>query len=145
MSDKAYERTLAAWATEFRTGLPEEIRRLIAQAKMDLHFGCSEDDFPGFETACQKIIPALSELPSTLYLDTDSETWSTERPESSYECEDCDGEGMVCEPGTDLEDTCETCDGEGRVEYDNENWYEVDKKALRTAVVGKELAEYVIG
>ena len=143
--NSTYERTLAAWAKEFRAGLSEEVQRLIAQAKMDLHFGCDEEDFPGFETACQKIIPALSELPSVLYINTDSETWNTERPESSYECEDCGGEGTVFEPGTDLEDICETCDGEGRVEYDNENWYEVDKKVLRTAVVGKELAEYVVG
>ena len=131
---KALDRTLQAWAKEYRAQLDPSIVKLIEGAKQDLHFGPAygeESDFPGFETATLAIRDALTEMPWRLFVDTGAECWSDREP-TAEKCE-CDGEG----------DDCETCGGNGWIEPFTEETYEIDRAQLVRALVGKELAEYV--
>ena len=136
---KALDRTLAAWAKEYRAQLDPSIVKLIEGAKQDLHFGPAygeESDFPGFETACLAIKSALEDVPSTLYVDTDAEVWQESEP-SAYECPECVGNGVP------TDDDCPGCAGSGKVEPYLEETYQVERRDLVRALVGKELAEYV--
>ena len=138
---KALDRTLAAWAKEFREGLDPSIVKLIEGAKQDLHFGPAygeESDFPGFETACLAIKRALEDVPSTLYVDTGAGCWSQSEPEPE-ECLECNGAGTY----DDDETPCLDCNGSGKVPPYTEETYQVERRDLVRALVGKELAEYV--
>ena len=54
---------MAQGVKEIRETLPAEIRTLIGQANFDLYCGpCSDEDFPGFTTACRLIRDALAEV-----------------------------------------------------------------------------------
>lgn len=117
---KALERTKEAWRTTFlREALDADVKRLIAQARVDLYEGPNgnsddEDDpetrYPGFCSAVKRIREALrGALPASLYFDTESETWHEEQfPD----------------------DACEV-------------HYEFDRSELVRILVGKELAEYI--
>lgn len=50
-------------AAEAKASLSDEIRTLIGQANFDLYYGpCSDEDFPGFTTACRLIRDALADV-----------------------------------------------------------------------------------
>lgn len=161
MTMKAYERTLEAWAAEFKAALAPETVKLIAQANYDLYNGpvCdgaigdpAEDDeeewqhYPGFIAATRKIRDALDDVPSRLSLDTDAECRSTFEP-GPEECPECNGDGEIrslfqSEDAPETE-TCSHCDGHGVVEPFTEGIYETERRDLVRALVGRELVEYV--
>jgi len=151
----AYQRTLKAWAADFRAKLDPKIRTLISQANFDLYHGPVQDgawgdptandpdwhDYPGFTKACKQITSALTaaKLPSKLYFDTDMECWQEKEPEGKI-YDECDGQGQVeCEIGFGK---CATCYGRG--EFDpGGDWWKVDRKELLSAIVGTELVGYL--
>lgn len=150
MSDRAYERTLRAWAAEWRAanlGEDRYTRELIANANYDLWYGPHDyENWPGFETACREIKRALKSVPSTLYVDTDAECWTETEPPQYEQCPDCEGGWATGIPESDGE-ACETCDGTGEIESatpSDGGWWEVSRRDLVRAIVGKELAEYVL-
>lgn len=138
MGGKAYERTLKAWVKEFRENLDRPMRELIGQANFDLYYGPTGTDegYPGFETAVKRIKAVCADVPSTLYVDADAEGWSESEPEPE-KCAACDGKGedAYCNP-------CSECNGQGHFEPGGD-WYRLDRKDLLTAIVGRELVEYV--
>jgi hypothetical protein len=139
----ALDRTLAAWAKEYRAEhVPADVQKLINLATYDLWHGPVGDGavgdpaldeygqenewagYPGFVSATEKIGEVFDDVPSTLYVDTGAECWS-EREPGPDECGECCGRGEICtEPY--LDDT-----------------YEVGRAQLVRAIVGKELAEYL--
>ena len=153
MSTKAYDRTLASWAKEWREeNLSPEVERLITQATYDLHFGPypespeqEEDDWkdwPGFSSACETIKDACEDMPRVLYIDTDCEYWQTSEPENE-ECCSCEGSGTYTEEDAGETFDCDACKGTGSVEPYWDCWYKAEKKDLLRAIVGKELAKYL--
>lgn len=119
---------LNSWARAWKAeNLSAEVQQLITQATNDLYFGPPDtflddeiwEDYPGFISATATIKRALTELPSDLYLDIDSEQVLDHKPEPE-KCEAYDG---ALESG--------------------EEWYHVERHDIRVAVVGKELSEYV--
>jgi hypothetical protein len=141
VATKAYDRALKAWAKEFRATLDESVRNLIAQANFDLYYGPSgtDEEYPGFETATKTIKEGLAGIPSTLYIDADSETWSDTEPQSE-QCEACLGHGVDVKVGSGSQ--CSECMGQGTFDPAGE-WYHLERKDLLTAIVGRELAGYV--
>src|SRR5580693_5835884 len=114
---KALDRTLAAWAKEYRETLDPSIVKLIEGAKQDLRFGPAygeESDFPGFETACLAIKSALENMPRTLYVDVDAEQWSETEPEPS-DCDACCASGHDIQAPEDDDDPCPECHGTGAI------------------------------
>jgi hypothetical protein len=144
MTTKAYDRTLAAWAKAWRDEqLTEETRILIGEANSDLYNGPpyfdDGTDYPGFGTACRRITNALDGMPRELFIDCDTETWTTEEPEPT-ECGTCDGEGTIPKYLV----LCDDCKGAGCFgAYEFGEWYKVEYEDLVTAIVGRELAGYV--
>ncbi len=140
----AYDRTLAAWGKTF--DLSPEIRTLIRQANDDLYDGPWGDvGYPGFSTACRIIREALEDVPSSIYIDANSEMWQEEEPEP-VKCEACDGQGTITiGHGDDAFDTmCDECKGAGCFgAYEFSEWWKVERAELIEALVGKELAPYV--
>jgi len=127
---------LKDWTKETKETLDAEVKKLISQANFDLYYGPSggglddEDEdgtpaYPGFETACREIRRALSDLPSTVYVDEDSGCWTTTEPS----CWTCGG--------------CEECDGEDLCVLEPGPYVVYERKDLIRAIVGRELAEYV--
>jgi hypothetical protein len=144
---RALQRTLEAWAKEYRATLTPEIRSLIEGARQDLHFGPAygeKSDFPGFETATLKIREALEEIPSRLFIDTGAECWSEREPELD-ECGNCYAQGEVENPDSETGEkmACPHCDGSGKVEPFLEETYQVERHDLIGALVGRELAGYL--
>ena len=147
---QAVERTLEAWAKEQRQALDATIRQRIQQANYDLYFGPvgdgavgdpadGSDDwagYPGFTKATAEIADALDAVPSRLFLDVDAEYWTDHEPEGE-KCEECHGEGAT------EGEKCDLCNGVGVIEPAWECWYEVDRKELLRAIVGKELVAYL--
>lgn len=133
------DRTLKAWAKETRAKLDPEIRTLINQANHDLYFGplVGEEGYPGFTTACARILDAMGEVPvGGLYMSEVFEGWQEEEP-SPEVCSECDGLGMIGD------DTCDTCECVGEVEPCWEDWYQVSRDELMAELVGKELSKYI--
>lgn len=109
---KALKRVLDQFKIDTLESLGPEVRRLISAANHDLYFGpmqagdTPDDDqnsqadslardgspsrvpdefvYPGFVIACEKIHDALQSL-STIYVDSDAETYSTTHPEEFEE------------------------------------------------------------
>ena len=147
---RALDSTLEAWAKEQRQALDATIRQRIQQANYDLYFGpvgdgavgdpASDSDdwagYPGFTKATAEIAYALDSVPSRLFFDVDAGYWTDHEPESE-KCDACDGTGL------DGEDQCEVCQGSGYCEPIWECWYEVDRKDLLRAIVGRELVSYL--
>jgi hypothetical protein len=155
MSNKVYEKVLSAWAKETRASFSPEVRKAINLASYDLHFGppCASDcaDPPtdehgnenewsgfSFDKACKTIKEALKDVvPNTLYVNTDSEYYSEDMP-CDIECPVCEGSKIDSDEDTE----CTNCAGTGSIQ-DNEGWYQVERKDLIKAILGKELANYV--
>lgn len=81
---KAVDKALSTWANAYKAeNLGIFVCALIHQANWDLYNGpCQDEDWPGFTTACKKIREALDDLPSMLYVDSDTgEVTETEPPE----------------------------------------------------------------
>jgi hypothetical protein len=142
-----YGKALKAWAKAFAAEhVDETVNRLIYLAKMDLHFGPypasgeeeADDwkDWKGFEDACLQIKAALQDLPSDLYIDIAADDcWQTSEPEG----EDCD----ECEDGKNANgERCVMCGGDGFI-APHDDWYHCERRELKVALVGKELADYV--
>lgn len=144
---KALDRTLQAWAKEYRAQLDPSIDNLIVLAYYDLWHGMDGlgddelEQYPGFITATKRIATALEDVPGTLYVDTDAECWSETEP-GPDECGECCGQGEINQPDDETEE-CPYCNGSGKVAPFLEETYEVDRAQLVRALVGKELAEYV--
>jgi len=157
---QAYEKLLAEWAKKWKEeNLSKEVRKLISQADFDLWHGPVKDgaygdpaegdeewfSYPGFTKACEAIAVALQQLPSDLYLDTDSGETSEKEPEPER-CETCKGEGSVAVDRTEEWDEhtgkCQDCNGRGSFDPAGE-WWHAERREIRTAIVGKELSEYV--
>lgn len=90
---KALKRVLDQFKTDTLESLEPEIRRLISSANHDLYFGPNDADeipdndefvYPGFVIACEKIHDALQDL-QTIYVDSDTETYSSTHPEEFEE------------------------------------------------------------
>lgn len=160
MSHSQYEKTLQEWAKKWRQdNLTPEVIRLISQANYDLWHGPINDGsygdpaegdeelkkYPGFAKAVDQIEDALKDLPSDLYLDTDSGEVSTKEPEGER-CEDCQGEGSITENHPAVETSravkCSACNGVGAFEPAGD-WWHVDGMEIRKALFGKELAQYI--
>lgn len=86
---KALDRTLEAWGKETRSNLEPKVLDLIRGANWDLYNGplSVEDaeaqgikDWPGFGKATEQIREALDDV-REMFVDTESETWSTSEPE----------------------------------------------------------------
>jgi len=136
---KALDRTIEAWAKEYRASLEPEIRRLIVQANWDLFYGpgCPDADddrsaYPGFETAMDQITRALDDVPSVLYVNTDAECWTETAPETVETCWECNGETP--------DEPCAVCRGDGVIETSYPDTYQVDRSTLVRALLGSELA-----
>jgi hypothetical protein len=73
---------LQPWAKATKEALPAEIKQMIADANLDLYYGSSgtSEEYPGFTTACKKIKEALSDIPSTLWVDTQCDNWTDTEP-----------------------------------------------------------------
>jgi hypothetical protein len=150
-TDKAYERTLKSWAKDFmekhptvqHNGIDLSLQRLINQSTFDLFYGPVKDgsfgdpaegdsdwdNYPGFQTACKLISDATKDVPSTLYIDTDAETWQEEEPEYTEKCPMCLGL-----------DECSSCNNAGVIDLPWDAWWQVHKPDLMAVLLGKELA-----
>ena len=149
----AWERVLKLWAKSYREGLDERVQDLIGMAHADLWYGpytadvYAEEDpdrktvWPGFSTACDEIARALSDMPSTLWVDVGCEECFESEPCSSEECPSCEGQGIYWDSGESF--TCDVCQGAKVVEAFLEDWVEIYRRSILRAVVGKNLAEYV--
>jgi hypothetical protein len=83
MTDRAFRRTLTAWADEYRAENPD-LDEAIACATYDLYFGPGADpESMGFETALGIIKAAMQEVPSTLYVDVDAEIVTEDEEDAS--------------------------------------------------------------
>lgn len=162
-----YDKVIKDWARAWRAdNIDDATNKLINLVKIDLYFGpamTSDCEAPatdeygnenewagysGFATACEHIQAALTDLPRVLYLDTDLDEWSEKEPNEFEDCPDCSGTGEEQDPQERLsfnneELECDNCDGSGKVAAFLENWYKVEYKELKQAILGKELAEYV--
>jgi hypothetical protein len=160
MRQQSYQKLLMEWAKKWKAEhLTPEVRKLISQANFDLYNGPVKDgafgdpaegdeewsSYPGFSKACKLIAEALNDLPSDLYLDTDSDFVSEIEPQPE-KCQTCDGEGTVGDDDPTHEqvrkDKCSDCDGRGSFDPAGE-WYHAEPFEIRNAIVGKELSEYV--
>jgi len=152
--EKECDRILDKWAKQWKEeNLSPEIRTLISQTNHDLYFGPINDgacgdpandneelkSYPGFTTAVKQITQALRDLPSNLYLDTETEEVLESEPEGE-KCEDCDGEGSLEEGDNKI--TCHACRGRGGFDACGD-WWHIEREDIRIAIVGKELASYV--
>lgn len=97
--DKILGEWLRTWKKE---NLSEDVCKLISQANFDLYYGpindgavgdpAADDEelakYPGFVSACKTIRKAIDDLPSTLYINSDTEEVIEREPA----CEefDCD-------------------------------------------------------
>lgn len=121
----------AAIRSFYADTLTPEIKVLISMALRDLWYGpgsgftedTDEDGapWPGFEKACARISKALPT--GDLWFDTQAEYVT-------------DTEPRWRDPETD------TDDGEDPGEWP-EDWISIDARAVKVALVGKELAQYV--
>jgi hypothetical protein len=141
----SYQKTLQEWAQEWKQEhLSEDVKKLIAQANFDLWYGSSglegedeEDPYPGFTTATETISDALEDMPSSLYIDEQSDYVSDSEPEGD-KCEGCEGMGTYDD---EEESKCLDCNGTGYIEP--EPYYLVERSDIRAALLGKELAPYI--
>lgn len=125
---------LAQWGKNwFNEKFSDETRRLVFFAQQDLYNGPSglDENYPGFETACQKIREELSHVPSALWIDIYSETVSEVEPEwcnheSGHEVEQDDVVKAI------------ECDG-----HSPNDWQLIERAQIIRTIVGKELAQYV--
>ena len=108
-----------------RKDMPDEIKRLAAYARADLHFGPEHNGldpdapFPGFESATVTIGTwARDNMPRELWVDVDCEEVLTSEPEGYY-------------------------DGDEWIAPDTEHIYRMDSRDIKRAVFGSALAEYV--
>lgn len=146
---RAFERTLDAWAAEFRAALPQELREAYGRARAELYwgpraeFGEPDDEDPDTYPGFAETLSRLRDIsPAELWIDTDAELAFTDRPRP-VECFRCGGSGCVAIGYEDEEDEeCPACGGSGKEEPDLEFVYEVDSREIRAALWG-ELAEYI--
>jgi hypothetical protein len=147
MTLSAYDRTVAAWAQQWKAdNLDAKTIKLIMQANQDLYEGPfpSDEDYPGFITACRTIKAALQDIPSVLYIDTETETWQEKKPEGER-CDQCQGIGAIEMNDSVLglvSEKCAICWGLGCFDPIGD-WWKANQKNLKIALVGKELASYV--
>src|SRR5271165_1268155 len=150
---KAYDRTLEAWAKDYRQNyFTPEVAKAVRLANYDLHFGpanesdCAEpptdeygneNEWSGFsfEKACETIKEALSNLPHVIYINDQFEDWQSSEP-TGEECSSCDGKGENTDEDGDVW-KCSDCAGIGHLDVED-GWWQVDKKDLVKAIVGKE-------
>jgi hypothetical protein len=144
---------LAPWAHAWREEhVTKELQTLINLANWDLYYGPTlpgdsdeTADYPGFTTACKRIADALDDLPSSLYVDDQSSDCYSESEPEPEECPTCEGtgtpesNGQVDDDGEDLE--CPDCCGRGQ--FEPGEYWRFDRRDLKVAIVGKELAGYV--
>lgn len=118
----SFSRVLEAAIDEYVTSLelPQRVRTLIGQARYDLFYGPVFDDpeYPGFGGAVDRIRAALDDV-TDIYVETWSGCWQRCRPEPEY-----DEEGDLI----------------GRAPCD---FTMVDAQAVKTSLLGSELAAYV--
>jgi len=135
---------LAPWKANFReSNISPDVQRLINLCIFDLYFGPIgevDDDgieWPGFQASCPIIADALVDVPSNLWIeDGCPENWTDSEPRFET-CEACKGAGLDSE-----HTTCTECNGTGGYEP-HDQWYCFTRIELITALVGRELSEYV--
>ena len=125
--NKQDSKALAEWANTWRgEHLTPAVEKLITQATFDLLYGPNTVDdttdetsdwygWPGFTSACAEITRALADMPRTLYIDTQA--------------------GFA----TDVKPTFD----DPEFPEDEQDWLELDAPAIRKALVGSYLEEYV--
>src|ERR1700722_19571583 len=116
--EQEFQKVLGEWANKWKAdNLTPEVLTLINQATYDLYYGPGGDaatndeelmKYPGFITATRTITQALTDLPSDLYIDTESETVLYSSPQDE-KCEACDGQGRKPEETF----SCTDCGGHG--------------------------------
>jgi len=156
MSQAAYTKALTEWAKKWKEeNLSEDVRKLISQANYDLWYGPINDGavgdpaegdeelskYPGFTSACEKIREECDELPSDLYLDTDTGEVRQSEPEPER-CETCAGTGEVEAEEGDGVEKCADCNGLCGFEPAGD-WWHVERREIRHIILGKELAEHI--
>jgi hypothetical protein len=143
----AHNSILKEWAKKWsEENLSTDILTLINQASFDLHNGPGGDPatndeelvkYPGFITATRTIRQALQDLPSDLYIDTESDT-VLDSPPQDEKCEGCNGQGRKTEENF----SCTDCGGRGCFDSPGD-WWHVERHDILKAIVGGELLEYI--
>lgn len=149
MPTKAYEEAFKKWGSAWKKeNLSEDVVKLIKQANFDLFYGPINDGavgdpaegdedlakYPGFTSACRQIRDAIDSLPSSLYVDEETDQVSESEPEVE-KCTECDGQGGN---GT----VCEGCNGAGGFEPAG-TWVHLERREIRSLIVGSELVSYL--
>lgn len=103
----------------FYGDMPSDIKSLSDQASYDLWHGpiCEDDNYPGFDAACDILRAWDDDNVTDLYVEEWSGYVSRQEPEP-YE----DEEGIWCEP---------------------DGYYIVDARMVRGILFGRELSEYI--
>lgn len=150
MGKKSYEEAFKKWGSAWKEeNLSEDVRKLIKQANFDLFYGPINDGavgdpaegdedlakYPGFTTACKQIRDAIDALPSSLYVDEETDEVRESEPEQET-CGDCHGEGG------NGEGICEGCNGVGGFEPAG-TWVHLERREIRSLIVGSELVSYL--
>ena len=154
----AFERVLEEWAKDYRSNyFTSEVSKAVQLANYDLHFGpacqsdCAEpptdeygneNEWSGFsfDKACIAIKEACEDIPHKIWIDIQGECWQDDEPQNE-ECPECN-DGIICNDEGD-EIKCSNCNGEGVLEPMWKDYYEVERRQLIVALVGKELTHYV--
>ncbi len=68
----------------------KEFKHKVAQLKMDLHYGCNEEDFGGWPTTIELVQKMIddADLPRTVYYDNESGDIIESEPQGGYNDED---------------------------------------------------------
>ena len=127
-----YESEVQSWAQKYEAALPAKVVQMIGMANGDLYGGpyangerfTDEDGgnevvYPGFTEACQIVREGLDDL-GEVYIDVQCGGWQDREPEGEE-----DEEGNWLEP-------------------DWEDWIYLERRDAVQAVVGRELAAYVL-
>jgi hypothetical protein len=116
------DKALAEWASTWkRENLSVEMRQKIQSANFDLYQG-PVDGFD-FTTACREIREALDLAPWSLWWDEDAEGLYEDKP------------GCTCKEVPEDEEQVDC--------FCFDSLFICDRKAILSALVGKELVEYV--
>lgn len=120
-------------------------RTAISVCNTDLYFGpyYSKSGRSRWEMWSPVLAEALDNFPSELWYDAQSGEVLEREPEwEKVECMECDGDGV---DRLSYDDTpCPVCEGTGKewIEPFLEDFYYFDSRAVKRAVLGKELAAY---
>ena len=153
MPKSSYDKLLEEWSSKWKNeNLSPEVCKLINQANQDIYYGpicdgaygdpaIDDDDlksYPGFITAIKLITQALKDIPSDLYLDTETGEVLEHEPKGE-KCEACDGNGRTIENEDEI---CPDCNGQCWFSPAGD-WWHVERSDIRIALVGYELSNYV--